>query len=117
MAYEALHSLAKKSDMPTSIPESPDPKPYYPSLTLDAEQLPQLQNYEVGEEVTLIFKAKVVGHEIRERDGEKKIDEYRIELLKGSCKHDQEHELMEEMNIDKKTARKAFGKYDAEAMD
>jgi hypothetical protein len=53
----------------------------YPDLYLDSEQLPDLSDFEAGQEITLVIKATVTSKTIRQ-DEEKEEEDFRIELNK-----------------------------------
>ena len=66
-------------DMPVlSSSESKD-KIYYPSLHLDIKEAPMLSGTEVGTEVTMLVKACVTSHSLREHD-DKKCEDFCLEI-------------------------------------
>lgn len=117
MADYGFHDLGEKPPK-TSAPEvaTPSPRPYYPSLHgITSEQLPGIENYDAGEEVTLVFKAivKEKSVEEREQDGKvKKNERISFELRQGMCKHSGAQKVMAETGMSKEAAQKAAkGKY------
>ncbi len=77
-----MYSLEEKS-MEASSPSSEKTKTkYYPSQTITSETLPELDNYDVGEEIDLHILGKIISKSER-KVGEKTICEYRIESQKA----------------------------------
>lgn len=56
-------------------------KKSYPTMYLDAQQAAFLSEYEVGDELTFVVKAKVIGRNANESE-DYKCDEYRLEIRK-----------------------------------
>ena len=61
-----------------------DKKPHYPSMGLSAENLPDIEKYNVGDIVMLSFKAKVTSKDIESWHGDNTHMEFK--LLQGACK-------------------------------
>lgn len=61
---------------PTTLSED---RIYYPSLYLDSKEAPMLIGSEVEDEVTLLIKAKITSHSLREREG-KKDEDFSLEI-------------------------------------
>jgi hypothetical protein len=59
-------------------PSKPKSK-YYPTIYLEGKQAPALKGANVGDECTLVIKAKVVGVSLDEREDSKR-EEYRLEI-------------------------------------
>lgn len=72
--YGDDHCLpARCSDSKTKI--------YYPNLYLDLKEAPMLSGSEVEDHITLLVKAKVVSHSLRESEG-KKNEDFSLEIRK-----------------------------------
>ena len=54
-------------------------KVYYPCLYIDSKQAPSLKGCDVDDEITLVVKAKVIGHNLNESK-DYSSDEYRLEI-------------------------------------
>lgn len=82
---EKLHDLGNESvEVEKMAPAPSERSKYYPTLYLDAEQLPHLDDYDVGEEVALHLIAVVKRK--NESDGpEGKRCSVDLELRKGAC--------------------------------
>ena len=63
----------------TSAPENPADKIYYPSLHLDTKEAPILSGMDVGTEVTLLVKACVTSHSLRE-SSDKKTEDFSLDI-------------------------------------
>lgn len=74
-----MYDLAEKpmKAAPPNVKEK-----YYPSQTISSETIPELENYDLGEEIDLHIAGKVVSKSEVKRNG-KVICEYRIESLKA----------------------------------
>ena len=59
----------------------PKDKVYYPNLYLDSKEAPVLSGSEVGDEVTLIIKGKVISHSMNSNTDSKK-ESYSLEIRK-----------------------------------
>jgi len=70
--YKPLRDLSVKSD---------GPQKSYPSFYVDAKQVPFMEEYEVGDEVTLTVKVKIIGHEVSETAFNGR-DDYHIQVRK-----------------------------------
>ena len=66
---------------PCCLEKSSDSKIYYPNLYLSSKEAPMLSGSEVGEEITLLIKTKVVSHSVRE-NSEKKNEDFSLEIKK-----------------------------------
>ena len=77
-----MYDLSERP-METAVPsEGKTKQKYYPSQTMSSEMIPELDNYDVGDEIDLHITGKVT--EKREvKRGDKMICEYRIESHKG----------------------------------
>ena len=82
---DKMYDLGEESREVASLPSMPEKRSkHYPTLYLDAEQLPHLDDYDVGDEVALSFKAVVIRK--NESDGpEGKRCSIDLELRKGHC--------------------------------
>ena len=82
-----LGVMPKKHQLEASVPDcdcEDDKKPHYPSMGLSAENLPDIEKYNVGDVVVLTFKAKVTSKDIESWHGDNTHMEFK--LLKGACK-------------------------------
>lgn len=79
--------MPKKHDMNHAIADcdcEDDKKPHYPSVGLSAENLSDIEKYNVGDVVMLTFKAKVTSKDIESWHGDNTHMEFK--LLKGAVK-------------------------------
>lgn len=85
MAHGKLHDLGSEGMAVEAMPAPPTEKSkYYPTLYLDTEQLPGLDDYDVGDDVMLVLHARVKRK--NESDGpEGKRCSVDLELRKGTC--------------------------------
>lgn len=60
-------------------------KPHYPNLRLSSESLPEIEGYDVGDVVTLTFKAKVTGKHKGGFYTDGDSTELELDLLSGGC--------------------------------
>lgn len=82
-----MHSTEKKNDMsPMKMIDS-----WTPSITLATKDAPFLSGAKVGDLKKIIIEAKVVSHNAS-IDGERKRDDYRLDILKAGCAGDAEDE-------------------------
>lgn len=56
------------------------PSSSYPCLYISGKEAPALDGKKVGDEFTMVVKAKVRGHSSRQTEGKEKCDDYDIEL-------------------------------------
>ena len=82
---DKMYDLGEKSGgVETLAAPMKEKSKHYPTLYLDADQLPHLDDYDVGDEVALSFKAVVIRK--NESDGpEGKRCSIDLELRKGHC--------------------------------
>jgi hypothetical protein len=76
-----MEKKAKKMSEPFCVDESY----YYPEIVrFNVNQLPEIKNWEVGKEYTIIIKAKMTGYEQRKLDnemmGKKEKEEAKFEI-------------------------------------
>ena len=55
-------------------------KIYYPFLSLDSKEAPMLIGTDVGSEITLLVKAKVISHSLNERTDSDKNESFSLEI-------------------------------------
>lgn len=55
-------------------------KIYYPSMYLSSKEAPMLIGTDVGSEITMLVKAKVTSHSLRERANEEKCEDFNLEV-------------------------------------
>lgn len=77
------HHNCEMAATPCSCSED-QKKPHYPRLDLDSENLPEIEQYDVGQTVMLTFQAKVIGKNTDSFWGDGTHVEFK--LLQGSCK-------------------------------
>ena len=58
---------------------SPEDRVYYPNLYLDSKEAPMMTDSEVGDEVTLLIKTRVVSHSVNE-NSDKKNENFSLEI-------------------------------------
>ena len=77
----------KYSDMYSTIDHCPSKKEeiVYPNLYLNNENAPDLNGYEVGDDIILIIKGKVSSHSLNESDKLKKRESYDIKIEEIGC--------------------------------
>lgn len=57
-------------------------KVFYPSLYLNSREAPDLAGSEVGKELNMVLKVAVTRHELNERDGRDKDENFTLEIRK-----------------------------------
>lgn len=62
---------------------------YFQRLEFNSEQLPEISNWQPGEEYTIVIKVKEVSHEIKSTDGDSKECAY-FEVTEVGCMKDEE---------------------------
>ena len=74
--YDAAREYGKGMDICSPCP----PSASYPCLYISGKEAPALKGKEVGDEFTMVVKAKVRSHSQRESTSSDKSDDYDIEL-------------------------------------
>lgn len=69
------------STMDCAKPVSSENRVYYPSLYLDIKEAPMLAGTDVGEEVTILVKAKITSHSLSESP-DRKNENFCLEIRK-----------------------------------
>ena len=70
------------TDCAVPINSSSSDKVYYPSLYLSSKEAPMLIGTDVGSEVMMLVKGKIISHSLRERNGEDKNEDFSLEIQK-----------------------------------
>ena len=68
-------NMKKMSMSPTQAPQ-----PYYPSFSVDLEQLPQAKNWKVGEEYTVQMKVMMSGSHM-EDNGRRQRYDFKMKMI------------------------------------
>ncbi len=79
-----MHDMAEKAledSLPASVAKNGEKVKYYPSQTISSEYVPEIENYDVGDDVDIHILGYIVSKEEREKDGKVTCD-YRIESRK-----------------------------------
>lgn len=74
-----MYDAGTKPEKYKPMPMPSSPAKYYPCVYVDSKHAPCLKGCEVGEELTLVVKAKIVGHDASE-SGNHSSDNYRLEI-------------------------------------
>lgn len=77
-----MHDMAEKMSEVTAPSGGNEKKKYYPSQRLSSEQIPEIENYDVGDEIVLHISGKVVSKREEEKNG-KIICHYEVETHKA----------------------------------
>ena len=83
-----MKSLGKtpSKELEGSYVESTSPeKTYFPSFYVDSKQMPDIDNWEVGEEYTITVKVKMCSYSLSERE-DKSMSSAEIEVLEYATK-------------------------------
>lgn len=72
-------------------PAMPKEEVVFQNLRFNADQLPELSDWKVGEEYMIVLTVKQMEHELEERHGEEE-EVARFEVLKVGSYEDAEHE-------------------------
>lgn len=67
-----------------SLPQSKKPERYYPSLRLTPEQLPEIKNWKVGKDYTVMAKLRQTSYEKRNRIGKPEKEEMGFDIRQVS---------------------------------
>ena len=62
----AMHDLGEKPPKPMSVSPEASSKPYYPCVRVSSEQLPKLDDMDVGDKVMLMAEGVIRSKEDRE---------------------------------------------------
>lgn len=79
--HAGMVDMGQKADM-MAQPLS-EKKKHYPTLYLDNGQLPGLKDYDVGDEVMVVFHAKLTSKSKNEQAGKKEQESFTLELIQG----------------------------------
>lgn len=79
-----MKSLAKIPEKMLSVPEVSD-GPYYPCVYVDGKQMPEIDDWEVGEEYTITVKVKVRSYTMSE-DEKNERSSAELELIEYGTK-------------------------------
>ena len=105
-----MHNLGKSHPTGSLVgsTESPPSKSYPCLYGLDSEQLPGLDTYNPGDEITLHLTGVVKSKSITDVEG-KKGEDVSIEFTQGAIIHDSSRKMAEEtgMSVEQVKARKA----------
>ena len=94
-----FHDLGEKPSKTQEVASSK--KPYYPSLRITIEQVPELNDYELGDEVEVYIVAKV----IRESKREGEVKDLGLEMRKAAINPKGLHKEAEEKGVSMKSMR------------
>lgn len=111
---KGLHDLSERMPEMTAVPGPKQDVKHYPSLHVSDEQLPDLAEYEVGDEVELVVRGVLVSKDISEggHDGKQvKRTRLTVELREGRCVHEGAHKVAKETGLSLANAKKASGRY------
>lgn len=71
----------RETSMCGPVEDSSEPRIFYPSLYLNTKEAPMLAGSEVGEDITLLIKAKITSHSVNE-NSKKKNEDFNLEIKK-----------------------------------
>lgn len=118
---DELNDLGEERDLPevdTEPKRTPKDEKHYPSDWLETDQYPGLDGVEVGDTITVLYVGKVVGVDINEDDGGKRMT-VRVEKRQGMASLlDSTNDMeLNEKEVDGDEIDKMLDKKDRDYMD
>jgi len=99
-----MHDMGEEREQMTVAEggkETKEKTKHYPTTYVSSEKIPEIEDFEVGDEVEVVSVNKIIGKNIREK-GDKKTTEVTLEIKKMGVIYKGDKKKQREMGVDGK---------------